>query len=342
MEPFEGGRMEDLTVAVHPGMHRYCETRGIPPLIDAIVEKVRSRNRLPCERESVLVAAGATGALASAIGQLADPGEELLILAPFWPLIRGIVRAQRASPVEVPFYDRVDSPSAAVDAVEERVGEATVALYLSTPSNPTGRLIPRSWLEALAEWARRRDLWLISDEVYEDLVYAGEHCSIGQFAPERTLSVFSFSKAYGMAGNRVGYLVGPASAVAESLKVSTHTAYHAPTAGQIAAARALQSGEEWLREARGAYRAVGERAAAILGLRPPEGSCFFFIDVRAHLRGRNLLGFLEDCLEDGVVLSPGSSSGDDYPHWVRLCFTAVPPEQSLEAVRLLAKRLGRG
>jgi N-succinyldiaminopimelate aminotransferase len=342
MEPFEGGRMEDLSVAEHPGMHRYCETRGIPSLVDAIVEKARSRNRLTCDQESVLVAAGATGALASAIGQLADPGEEILILAPFWPLIRGIVRAQRATPVEVPFYDRVDSASDAVDAVEERVGQRTVALYLSTPSNPTGRLIPRSWLEALAELARRRDLWLIADEVYEDLVYAGEHCSIGQFAPERTLSVYSFSKAYGMAGNRVGYLVGPPSAVAEALKVATHTAYHAPTAGQIAALRALQSGDAWLRKAREAYRAVGERVAGILGLPPPEGSCFFFLDVSAHVDERNLLGFLEDCLEDGVVLSPGSSSGEDYPDWVRICFTAVPPGQTTTAARLLAKRLGRG
>ena len=119
MEPFDGGRMEDLAVTEHPGMHRYCDTRGIPALVDAIVEKVRSRNRLPCERESVLIAAGATGALASAISQLAEPGEEVLILAPFWPLIRGIVQGQRARPVEIPFYDRVDSPSAAVEAVEE-------------------------------------------------------------------------------------------------------------------------------------------------------------------------------------------------------------------------------
>ena len=341
MEPFDGGRMEDLTVAEHPGMHRYCENRGIPPLVDAIVEKVRSRNRLPCERESVLVAAGATAALACAISQLADPGEEILILSPFWPLIRGIVQAERAKPVEIPFYDRVDSPSAAVEAVEERIGERSVALYLSTPSNPTARLIPRIWLEALAELARRRDLWLLSDEVYEDFVYAGEHCSIGQFAPERTLSVYSFSKSYGMAGNRVGYLVGPPPAVAEALKVATHTWYHAPTAGQIAALRALEGGEAWLRHAREAYRAAGERVARILGVPPPEGSCFLFLDVRAHLDERGLLGFLEDCLEDGVVLSPGASSGEDYPEWVRLCFTAAPPERIIEAARLLAKRLPR-
>jgi len=342
MQPFDGSRMEDLTVAEHPELHRYCDTRGIPPLVDAIVEKVRSRNRLPCERESVLVAAGATGALASAIGQMAEPGEEILILSPFWPLIRGIVQAQRARPVEVPFYDRVDSASAAVEAVEARIGDRSVALYLSTPSNPTGRLIPRAWLEALAELARRRDLWLLSDEVYEDFVYLGEHCSIGQFAPERTLSVYSFSKAYGMAGNRVGYLVGPPPAVAEALKVSTHTSYHAPTAGQIAGLRALESGDSWLLEAREAYRAAGERVARILGVPPPQGSCFFFLDVRTHLNERKLLGFLEDCLEDGVVLSPGSSSGEDYSDWVRLCFTVAPPDRIAEAARLLAKRLGRG
>jgi N-succinyldiaminopimelate aminotransferase len=342
MEPFDGGRMEDLTVAGHPGMHRYCATGGNPALVDAIVEKVRSRNRLPCERESVLIAAGATGALASAISPLVEPGEEILILAPFWPLIRGIVQAQRAKPVEVPFYDRVDSASVAVEAVEERLGERSVALYLSTPSNPTARLIPGAWLEALAELARRRDLWLISDEVYEDFVYGGEHCSIGQFAPERTLSVYSFSKSYGMAGNRVGYLVGPPAAVAEALKVATHTYYHAPTAGQIAALRALEGGGTWLREAREAYRVVGGEVAGILGVPPPQGSCFFFLDVGAHLHERKLLGFLEDCLEDGVVLSPGSSSGADYRDWVRLCFTAVPPDRTIEAAHLLAKRLGRG
>jgi N-succinyldiaminopimelate aminotransferase len=81
--------------------------------------------------------------------------------------------------------------------------------------------------------------------------------------------------------------------------------------------------------------------AEILGVPPPQGSCFLFLDVRAQLRDRKLLGFLEDCLEDGVVLSPGFSSGRDYPDWVRLSFTAAPPEQTLEAARLLAKRLGR-
>jgi N-succinyldiaminopimelate aminotransferase len=339
MEPFVGGRMEDLRQADHPGLNRYSATRGIAPLVDAIVEKVRSRNRLPCERESVLVAAGATGALCAAVGMLAAPGEEVLILAPFWPLIRGIVQAFRATPVEVPFFDRVGSAADALAAVRARLTPRTVALYVSSPSNPTGRVIPPDWLEALADFARREDLWLISDEVYEDYVYAGEHVSAGCFAPERALTTFSFSKAYGMAGFRTGYLVGPAAAVGHAEKISTHTFYSAPTAGQIAGLRALRDGGPWVERARGLYRAVGDETAAVLGLPPPQGSTFHFVDVSARLDERGIAGFLEDCLDDGVALAPGTSCGAAYGGWVRLCYTAAPPDEVKAAVHKLASRL---
>jgi len=342
MEPFEGGRMEDLSVREHPGMHRYGETQGLPALLDAIVEKVRTRNALPAERAGVLVTAGATGALGAAIGMLAAPGEEVLIAAPFWPLIRGITQAFRATPVEVPLYAHADDAAAAVAAVRARLTPKSVALYVSTPSNPTGRAFSPGVLEALAELAREEGLWLLSDEVYEDYVYRGEHVSIGRFAPERTLSVFSFSKAYGMAGNRTGYLVGPPDAIAHARKLSTHTFYHAPTAGQIAALRALRDGRPWIEKAHALYREAGEEAARVLGVAAPEGSCFLFLDVAERLDARGLEGFLEDCLDDGVVLTPGASCGAGFESYVRLCYTAAPPERVAEAVRRLAKRLGRG
>jgi N-succinyldiaminopimelate aminotransferase len=309
LEPFVGGRMEDLHQA------------------------------LPCERDSVLVAAGATGALCTAVGMLAAPGEEVLILAPFWPLIRGIVQAFRATPVEVPFYDRVDTPANAIAAVRSRLTSRTVALYVSTPSNPTGRVIPSGWLEALADFARREDLWLISDEVYEDYVYAGEHFSVACCAPERSLTVYSFSKAYGMAGFRTGYLVGPAEAVAHAEKIGTHTFYSAPTAGQIAGLRALRDGGPWLDRARALYRAIGTETAAALGLPAPQGSTFHFVDVSGRLDERGISGFLEDCLDDGVALAPGASCGEAYAEWVRLCYTAAPPDEVTVAVCKLAKRL---
>jgi len=339
MEPFAGGRMQDLREADFAGLHRYSETQGIPDLVEAIVEKVRAGNVLACDRASVWVAAGATGALSAAIGAIASPGEEVLILAPFWPLIRGIVQTFRARPVEVPFYDRVDSPEAAVAAVRERLTERTAALYVSTPSNPTGRVLPSDQLEALAAFAQREDLWLLSDEVYEDYVYRGDHVSLGRFAPERTLSIFSFSKAYGMAGNRTGYLVGPPETVAQVGKVSTHTFYSAPTAGQVAGLRALREGGAWVERARASYRGVGEAVASELGVPPPEGSTFLFLDVRRALDDRGLRGFLADCLEDGVALAPGSSCGEDYGEWVRLCYTSAPPAEVKDAARRLARRI---
>lgn len=339
MEPCDGARMQDLSVDSHPGMHRYTDTQGLSPLIDAIVQKIRERNRIAAERSSVLVTAGATGALGAALGMLAAPGEEVLILAPYWPLIRGIVQTFRARPVEVPFYDRVGSAEDAVEAVRERITERSVALYVSTPSNPTGRVLPRAWLEALAELARREDLWLLSDEVYEDYVYRGEHFSIGSAAPERTLTVFSFSKAYGMAGNRTGYLVGPPDAVAAAQKISTHTCYAAPTAGQVAGLRALRDGSAWVENARACYREAGEDSARALGLAAPEGGTFLFLDVRHRLDERGVFGFLADCLGDGVALAPGPSCGSDYATWVRLCYTAAPPDAVRAAVARLAARL---
>jgi N-succinyldiaminopimelate aminotransferase len=311
----------------------------VPALVDALVEKLRSQNDLPCERASVLVTAGATGALGAAIGMLAAPSEEILMLAPYWPLIPGIARAFRAIPVDVPFYDRVDSPEAAVEAVRERITPRSVALYVSTPSNPTGRVLPAAWLEALAEFAREQGLWILSDEVYEAYVYGGRHVSIGRYAPERTLSAFSFSKTYGMAGNRIGYLTGPPEAIAQARKISTHTFYAAPTPGQLAALRALQHGDAWVRETREAYRRAAVDAAAVLGQAAPEGACFLFLDVTRHCADGDVFRFLEECLDDGVVLAPGLSCGREYAGWVRLCFTSIPPEETAAAVRLLAKRL---
>jgi N-succinyldiaminopimelate aminotransferase len=341
LSPAAGARMEDLREADFPGLHRYTGTRGIPGLVDALVQKLADQNRLALERAQVLVTAGATSGLACAVSALCDPGEEVLICAPFWPLIRGIVQAQRATPVEVPFFERVSTVSAALAALDARRTARTVALYFSNPSNPTGRVLAPDWVEALAGWARRHDLWILSDEVYEDFVYRGEHVSTARFAPERTLGAFSFSKSYGMAGNRVGYLAGPAAAIAEAHKVSVHSAYHAPTSAQLAALRALEGGGDWVKAARESYARVGREAARLLGLPAPAGSCFLFVDAAARLDGRGLAGFLADCLSDGVVVAPGASAGEAYGSWVRLCYTVLPPEDALEGVRRLARRLGR-
>jgi len=341
LEPMEGARMQDFVVSSHPGMHRYAQPHGHPALLDAI-ERCRG-----VERGRVLVTAGATGGLGALTGALLAPGDEVLVLAPFWPLIRGIVLAGRARPVQVPFYDQVGLGAEGASQVAELLGAAitdrTVAIYVNTPNNPTGRVVDEQVLRAVADFARLHDLWLWSDEVYETYAFAGPHVPMADLAPERTFSAFSFSKAYGMAGNRCGYLVGPdeGDAMAEVRKVSTHTFYSAPTASQLAGARALEDGAQWLARARGLYQKAGNDAADALGVPRPEGGTFLFLNVADRLDERGLRGFLEDCIDRGLVLAPGSSCGEAYGHFVRLCFTSAAPDVVARGVDKLCALLGR-
>jgi len=349
-DPFPGARSEDVHAESTPRLHAYCDTRGLPALLEAVRAKLRIRNGLDHAPDELLITAGATAGLAALAGAALAPGDELLMLAPFWPLIRGIAQSFRARPVEVPFFDRVASRAEAVAAVEARVTARSRVLYVSTPSNPTGRMIPGDWLEALAALARRHDLWIFSDEVYEDYVYAGApaggHVSIGRFAPERTVSVYSFSKSHAMAGSRVGYVAGPEPIVSNARKIATHVYYHAPVVAQHAALAALAHGADWVAANREADGAVGREVARRLGLPAPEGGTFLFLDVRERLDARGLPGLLEDCFAEGVLVAPGHSCGTDYVDWIRLSYTAAPAEQVLEAVdrlaRVLARRGGAG
>jgi aspartate/methionine/tyrosine aminotransferase len=340
MEPPAGCRMEDLTVAEWPGMHRYAPPQGMRALLDAIVDQARRRTGVPTERENVLVATGATGGLGAVAGAIVQPGDEVLVLSPHWPLISGIVRSFNGVPVEVPFFDVADSPESAMEVVGDHLTERSIALYFNTPSNPTGQVIPRPIVEALVAWAQRHDLWILADEVYEDYVYEGEHTYTRPLAPDSTFAVHSFSKAYGMAGNRCGYVIGPAAAMPELRKVGLHSFYSTPTASQIAAVKVLAGpGEAWVAQAREQYRLAGERAAARLGVPPPRGSSFLFLDVAGRLDARGLGGFLEDCVERGLFVAPGPSFGP-YPTHVRLCFSAAPPDVVDRGVGVLAALLG--
>jgi N-succinyldiaminopimelate aminotransferase len=343
LEPVEGARMEDLRVAEHPGMHRYSQPEGLPRLVDLLAARATATTGVAHERRSVLVTTGATGALGAILGAILHPGDEVLLLAPYWPLIEGIARAFHGVPVDVPFFGRADSPETAIECLEPLRGPRTAAIYLNTPNNPTGRVIPRPWLEAIVAWAERNRLWIVADEVYEDLVYRAEHTWTRSLAPERTFSAHSFSKGWAMAGNRCGWVLGPAAHMAELRKVGTHTFYAAPTASQLAGCNLLEDRDRaraWLEAARAGYVEIGTYAAERLGVEPPAGSTFLFLDIAPALDERGLQGFLLDCGERGVFVAPGPSFGP-YPTHIRVCFTAAPPEVTRRGVDVLAGLLGR-
>ncbi|MCB9529914.1 MAG: pyridoxal phosphate-dependent aminotransferase [bacterium] len=341
MEPPAGCRMEDLTVAEYPGLHRYTTVHGLAPLLDAIAERATRLQGVPTAPDDVLVTAGATGALSAIIRTLCSPGDELLVVAPFWPLIRSAALAMGATPVAVPLFETAHDPASAIAALEAARTPRTVAVYYNTPHNPTGRVIPPEWLAAIAVWARKQDLWVLADEVYEHYVYRGEHAYGRSLAPERTFSAHSFSKAYGMTGNRCGYLLGPPAALRAARNISTNTWYCAPRASQVAALRALAGpGDAWAAEAAALYAELGRDAADALGVARPEGSTFLFVDVAHCLDERGLEGFLFDCADEGLFVAPGAAFGP-YPTHVRICFTAAEPAVIRRGVERFARRIGR-
>ena len=202
-----------------------------------------------------------------------------------------------------------------------------MAIYLNSPHNPTGVVLPPAIVSRVIELALRHDLWVLTDEVYEDLWYDQPPPSIWT-RPElrgRVIVTHSVSKAYGLAGARVGFTHGPSDIMQVIRGVQTFYSYCAPRPMQLGAARALREGDEWLANARDLYKPAARVAAETLGLPMPKGGTFLFFDAGKHLRdGESVGGFLERCLDQGVMLTPGSASGQDFERWVRLCYTTVP------------------
>jgi N-succinyldiaminopimelate aminotransferase len=152
----------------------------------------------------------------------------------------------------------------------------------------------------------------------------------------------SVSKAYGLAGARVGFTHGPSELMQVVRGVQTFYTYCAPRPLQLGAARALADGDSWLADARTLYGAAGRSAAEAIGIPAPEGGTFLFFDTRPYRRpDEGAMAFLERCLDAGVMLTPGTASGEAYQDWARLCFTCVPQAQLDEALALLRPVLGR-
>ena len=345
-DPIPSARAEAQRTADHARLHNYAPVQGEPALLDAIVRRLRARTGETVDREAVQVMLGATGGFSVVCDALVDPGDEVVILAPFWPLIRGIVASRGAVPVEVPFFDRLGAADFDPEAAVERsITSRTVALYVNSPHNPTGRVLGDDVVTALARCAKRHELWVLSDEVYEDLCYGAPAPPLWMRAGlrERTLSTYSVSKSYAMAGARVGYTYGPDSVMPAVRGVQTFRTYCAPRPMQFAAARALSEGDDWLVETRRLYAAAGAKAAAVVGRPAPEGGTFLFFDAQRYFRrGEDLGGFLERCLDAGVLLTPGTAAGGAYTTWARLCYTAVPPDELDQALERLAGVLNGG
>lgn len=319
--PLDGVTWSDLAPR---DLYAYGDPAGWPPLVEEIAAKAQAVNRIPITRAGVQIACGATHALSCAVQALCDHGDELILLTPHWPLIKGIAISHGVVPVEVPWTNTL------VDAIERAITPRTSALYVATPNNPDGVMLSAADVDAIAQLADKHNLWILSDEVYEHYVYDGAHVSVAShpLAFERTVTVFSFAKSYAQAGLRVGYLLASSTIAATIKKLVNHSVYNVPVAMQRAALAAMHSGTTFLADARGRYRDARDRAQAALAapaLVPP-GGAYLWVDF-SRWSGADCMPVLERAAERGVLLAPGSAFGDACHAHARLCFTGVNETQ---------------
>ncbi|MFO0583838.1 MAG: pyridoxal phosphate-dependent aminotransferase [Anaeromyxobacter sp.] len=342
--PPAGARAEDQRAAEHPRLHAYAPVGGEPALLEAVRRRLLARHGLSLGEGQLQIMPGATGGFATIVTALLDPGEELLLPAPFWPLIRGITTSRGARAVEVPFWTRLGEPGFDAEAALERaITPRTAALYVNDPHNPTGRLLDADALDAIARVARRHDLWVLADGAYDELVYVerARPSWLRDDLLDRTIVTTTVSKSYALAGARVGWTFGPPVAMAAIRGVQTFLHYCAARPMQLAAARALEEGDAWLVEARAEYAAAGRAAAAVLGVPAPEAGTFLFVDASPWLGPDEPLdALLERCLAAGVLVTPGSACGKDFGRSIRVCYTAVPPAELAVALERLRGALG--
>jgi aspartate/methionine/tyrosine aminotransferase len=314
-------------------LYAYGSPNGWAPLVEAIAEKARTRNEIAVTAAGVQIACGATHALSCTVQALCDPGDELILLTPHWPLIRGMALGFHVVPVEVP-----------VAELAAAITPKTSAIYLASPNNPDGEMLSREQLAGIVALAVAHDLWLVSDEVYEDYGYDAAHVSIAALpgAHERTITVFSFAKSYAQAGLRVGYALGPDRLIATIKKLVNHSVYNVPVAMQRAALGALTGGAPFLAAAKASYRTARDRARArlVAPAAAPPGGAYLWVDFR-QWTGDDCMPILEQCAASGVLIAPGSAFGERCGGFARLCFTGVPPARLDEGIDRINAVLAR-
>lgn len=339
-EPLPEARAEAQRTADHPLLHQYAPVQGEPELLDAIEAELARHRAVP--RDRLQVVSGATSGLMVVTRALLDPGDEVLLPAPFWPLIRGIVASRGATPVQLPDLHALE-PAELRRALEAAITDRTAMLYLNSPHNPTGAMWTDAQVDVAVEVANAHGLWLVCDEAYEAIYFGDAPTPIWtrDDVQDRYIACHTASKTYGLAGARVGWVHGAEAAMAAIRGCQTFLNYCAPRPMQHAVAAALRNGQTFLAERRALFGDAARRAANTLEMPAPPGGTFLFFDASPYLREgeTTALPFLERCLDEGVLLTPGLASGEAYATWVRLCFTGIPLPQLDAALEALGPLL---
>jgi aspartate aminotransferase len=327
-----------LARAIAENRTHYLPTTGVPRLRELVAAKLRDRNAIPIEDvDDVLVTHGGIHALYIICQSLLEPGDEVLIPDPEWPPTAGNILAARGVPIGYRLDESIGWRPDFTD-LEAKITLRTRALYVNSPHNPTGGVLTRGDLERLAAIARDRNLWVISDEAYEDVVFDGEQISIASLPAMygRTIPFYTFSKSYAMTGLRLGYAAIKDAAIRErARKVLFYTASNIASIVQFGGIGALEGSQDCVRAFRDELRArrdlfyagIAEHAAGVFSGKPPAGAFYAFLKINpAWADGSPSTPSLswrmvEYLIKNGRIgCVPGVDFGARGEAYVRFCF----------------------
>ena len=279
-----------LIQGVHDNRTHYVQTTGIPPLLDQLVTKMREKNGIPIGgAEEVMVTSGGIHGVFAVCQGLLEPGDEVLMPDPEWPPASGNVLCAHAVPVGYPLHEsRGWRPD--VEEMRRLVTPKTRAIYVNSPNNPSGGVLTRADLESIAALAREHNLWVISDEAYEDVVFDGEHISIASLPGmyERTIPVYTFSKTYAITGLRLAYIAVRDQTIRDRVrKMIFYTVSNTSSLVQYGGVGALTGSQAVVEEFRAElaarrdlfYDGIRRVASGVFSGRPPAGAFYAFLKI---------------------------------------------------------------
>ena len=324
--------------ALNRGETHYAPSNGIPELLAAISEKITGENQFPCRPEQVIVACGAKDAIYEAMEAVLSPGDETIILTPAWVSYEPCVQIAGGTAVFHPLNTKTFQLD---DSVLERVNPKTKMIVVNSPSNPSGAVFDKRSMQMVADLCCDHDIYALSDEIYEKLVYGKKHIAlagIGDMA-QRTITINGFSKSYAMTGWRLGYAVAPVEIIRQMSKVQQHSVSQAATFamwGGVAALRGDQKCVEEMRQEFDRRRKYVMHALRDMGYQtaPADGAFYAFVKVE----GDDMAIASRWLTEAHVAATPGSAFYA--PGWIRLSY-ATSMERLEEAMGRIRKVGGR-
>jgi aspartate aminotransferase len=342
-----------MTRAVAENRTHYLQSTGLPRLRELIAEKMRTKNGMPVDDpDEVLVTNGGIHALYVMFQGLLEPGDEVLLPDPAWPPTTGHIIAAQARPVFVPIREslgwRYD-----LDELRRAITPKTRAIYINSPHNPTGGVLTRADIEAIAAMARERNLWVLSDEAYEDVLFEGEHVSIGSLPGmyDRTIPMFTFSKSYAMTGVRLGYLAVKDPKVRDRCKkILLYTTSNVCSIAQFGGIGALEGSQQCIRDFEVELKARrdlfydGMRSlGGVFTGEPPAGAFYAFVRIDPDWDGArgqesSSWAMAEHLIKHGRIgCVPGVDFGANGEGYLRFCFARERRELTgaLESMRSL-------